>query len=141
MSDNPAPKKSAKPLNEMEGFDALIAKRSEAIGGDGKTFIVPGFGRDWHLVAPELASAEWNDDFFALSEDFQDGLMTLADYRDSLSELLLGDQSDDFQDACDKEGVAPETLLNWAVSEHRKKTSENPTSRSSRASRRRAKRR
>lgn len=138
-------KNDTTPMRDLEGFDALIAKRREAVGGSGKTFTMPGFGRDWELMAPELASAAWNDRFTELQQDVRDDAISTSDFRTEFCELILGDQAADFMDACDAamdgEGIDPIDLLTWAMSEHREKVQENPTRSSSRNNRPRAKRR
>lgn len=136
-----------KDITQLDGFDALIEKRKEAVGGKGNTFNIPGLGREggWDIIAPDLASPEWIDDFDALQHDVADGQITTAQHREEFCDLLLGDQADAFIKACesanDGHGISPVSLLNWALSEYGKAREENPTQRPSRATRRRAKRR
>lgn len=129
-------------LRELKGFDAMIAKRAEATGTeDGRKFTVPGFGRDWHIVSPELADEEWSNRFSEVQLDLREGHITLADFREEYLDLLLDDEADDFSDAADEAGIDPLQLLNWALEEYAAERRKNPTSRSSRRSRRHSKRR
>lgn len=132
-------------ITQLEGFDAFIEKRKEAVGGEGNTFKIPGFGREWDIIAPDLAGPDWIDSFDALSQDIADGLITTAQHREEFCELLLGDQAEDFLAACatanDGKGINAVGLLNWALSKYREQREENPTQGRSRAIRRRAKRR
>lgn len=132
--------KTNKNLQELKGFDALIAKRAESVGGDGTTFPVPGFGKTWHLVAPDLADTEWTDAFHDLQGDFTDRVISVQDYRAELVDLFLGDQAEDFTAECEKVGQDPMKLVNWAVDEYSQERQENPTRSRSRNTRRRAKR-
>ena len=131
MSDN---------LRDLQGFDAMIAKRKERLGGDGTTFVVPGFGQDWHIAAPELQSAEWNDDVVEMRNDVANGYMSQSDFRDEFVKMLLGEQSDDFMDAADEAGIDPLDLLNWAIEQHTEQVRANPTRVGSRNIRRQQKR-
>ena len=132
---------TSKNLRDLDSFDELIAQRADAIGADGKTVPIEGFGKTWQLNAPGLQSAEWNDRFQELSSDFADGVVSTADFRTELADLLLGDQADEFCAAADKVGFDPLTLLNWAVDKIAASMSENPTRKNSRATQKRAKRR
>lgn len=141
-NSTPVYKQFAADLRSLKGFDAMIAKRAEATGTeDGRRFEVPGFGRTWHLISPELASDEWNDKFAELQSDLQGGYISLADFREDYVDLMLGDEADDFLDAADEADIDPVSLLNWALEEYSEERKKNPTSRSSRSTRRRSKRR
>lgn len=109
-------------LNEMDSFESLIAQRAEATGASGGTFTVPGFGREWHIVAPELASTEWNDAWEALQEDSRTDAISFADFRREFVEIFLGDEADDFVEACesaqDGAGIDPMQLIRWALEEY-----------------------
>lgn len=131
----------AKNLRDLASFDDLIAQRRDAIGADGRTVPFEGFGTTWQLAAPNLQSSEWNDRFQDLIEDASDGVISTADYRREMADLLLGDKADDFITAAEKEGVDPLMLLNWAVQKMADDSRENPTRPSSRNTRPRAKRR
>ena len=131
----------AKNLRDLASFDDLIAQRRDAIGADGRTVPFEGFGTTWQLAAPNLQSSEWNDRFQNLIEDASDGVISTADYRREMADLLLGDKADDFITAAEKEGVDPLMLLNWAVQKMADDSQENPTRPSSRNTRPRAKRR
>lgn len=131
----------AKNLRDLASFDDLIAQRRDAIGADGRTVPFEGFGTTWQLAAPNLQSSEWNDRFQDLIEDASDGVISTADYRREMADLLLGDKADDFITAAEKEGVDPLMLLNWAVQKMADDSQENPTRPSSRNTRPRAKRR
>lgn len=131
----------AKNLRDLASFDDLIAQRRDAIGADGRTVPFEGFGTTWQLAAPNLQSSEWNDRFQDLIEDASDGVISTADYRREMADLLLGDKAGDFIAAAEKEGVDPLMLLNWAVQKMADDSLENPTRPSSRNTRPRAKRR
>lgn len=128
-----------------EGFDAMIAQRAEAVGGDGTTFPITGFGRTWYLKSPSLASAEWKDNFSELSADLTEGHISSAVFRDEMLDMVLGDQAEDFADACDQvldgQGIDPIDLINEAMREHQEKLAKNPSRGNSRNIRGRAKRR
>lgn len=132
---------NSKNLQDLKGFDALIAKRAEVAGGDGTTFPVPGFGKTWHLVAPDLADTDWTDDFYELQADFSDGAISVQDYRTELVELFLGDQAEAFTAECEKVEQDPMKLVNLVVAEYSQERQENPTRSRSRNTRKRAKRR
>lgn len=131
----------AKNLRDLASFDDLIAQRRDAIGADGRTVPFEGFGTTWQLAAPNLQSSEWNDRFQDLIEDASDGVISTADYRREMADLLLGGKADDFIAAAEKEGVDPLMLLNWAIEKMADDSLENPTRPSSRNTRPRAKRR
>ena len=132
---------SKKNLRDLASFDELIAQRREAVGGDGKTVPIEGFGKTWHVASPGLQDAAWNDRFMDLAEDAADGVISTADYRTELADLLLGDQADAFIAAADKEGLDPLFMLNWAVEKIAGDAVANPSRPSLRTSRPRAKRR
>lgn len=132
---------SSENIRDLKGFDAMIAKRKERLGGDGKTFTVPGFGQEWHIAAPELQTAEWNDKMVDLRNDVSQEYLSQTQFREEFVEMLLGDQSEDFMDAADEAGIDPLDLLNWAVEEHAEQVRENPTRGGSRSTRRQQKRR
>lgn len=132
---------TSKNLHELASFDDLIAKRREAVGGSGSTFPVPGFGKTWHVAAPDLQSAEWSDRHAELLQDAQDGYISTAEFREKMLELYLADQADDFAAACDKEGMDPFMLVQDAVAAYGAFREENPIRPSSRNGRPRAKRR
>lgn len=101
-------------------FDEMIAQRSEAVGiEDGSKFAQEGFGRTWYIQAPDLADAEWVDELSALHDDFSDGEITSAEFRADFTELMLGDQAEEFRTACDERGVNPVNLINWALQNYR----------------------
>ncbi|APT92693.1 hypothetical protein CPHO_07065 [Corynebacterium phocae] len=130
-----------KKIRDLGSFEDLIAQRRDALGADGKTVTFPGFGKDWEVAAPGLQSAEWNDDFSALNQDYKDELLSFADFRAEFCSMILGEQAEDFSAACDKAGVDPVTLLNWALESIQKDVAENPTRRTSATTRQRARRR
>ena len=132
---------NTKKLRDLGSFDDLIAQRSEAIGADGGTVTIPGFGKDWTLAAPGLQSAEWNDRLNALEEDMDADLIAFPDFRREFCELMLGDQADDFTAAADKAGVDPVVLLQWALQKISEDQSKNPTRRNLPSTRARAKQR
>lgn len=140
MTTKNTPKKDT-PLHELKGFDAIIAKRAEALNNDGKTFTFPGFGRDWHLTAPELAGADWNDRFADLLDDVRSNSISNQDYREELLDLILSEEADEFAVKCDEVGVDPATLINAALQQYAEERQENPTPRGSRTTPRRVKRR
>lgn len=101
-------------------FDDMIAQRAEAVGiEDGSKFAQEGFGRTWYIQAPDLADTAWVDEMSALNEDFAEGEITPAEFRTEFTDLMLGDQAEDFRVACDERGVNPINLLNWAMQNYR----------------------
>lgn len=135
-----------KSLRDFESFDDMVSKRAEVLGGDGTTFPITGFGKEWHLAAPDMQSADWNDTFTALHMDLQDGLIGSAGYRDELLDLILGEeQADEFRKACDKanggKGVDPAPLINRALEAYNEDRRENPTRPKSQNGRQRPRRR
>lgn len=131
----------AKDIRNLGSFDDMIAQRAEAIGADGRTVTIDGFGKKWNISAPNLQSAEWNDQFTELTSDFADGYASSADLREGLGELLLADQKEAFFAEADKAGVDPLLLMNWAVTKMAEDVEANPTRRNSRSTPKRAKRR
>lgn len=131
----------AKKLRDLGSFDELIAQRRDAVGADGRTVPIEGFGKTWQIAAPNLQSAEWNDRFQDLVDDVADNVISTTDYRAELADLMLGDQASDFIAAAEKEGVDPLTLLNWALVKVSEDETANPTRPNSRSTRPRAKRR
>lgn len=132
---------ASKNIRDLGSFDELIAQRAEAIGADGKTVPVEGFGKTWHINAPNLQPAAWNDQFNELTADFSDGLVSTAGFREELGELLLADQKDEFFAAADKAGTDPLMLLNWVIQKMADDVAANPIRPSSRSTRKPAKRR
>ncbi|MCT1450647.1 hypothetical protein [Corynebacterium sp. p3-SID1194] len=132
---------NTKKLRDLGSFDDLIAQRSEAIGADGGTVTIPGFGKDWQVAAPGLQSAEWNDRLNTLQEDVEDELITFSQFRTEFCELMLGDQAEDFTAAADKAGVDPVVLLRWALEKIGEEQAKNPSRRNSPNTRARAKQR
>lgn len=132
-----APKK----IRDLGSFDDLIAQRREAVGGEGKTFPMAGFGKEWHIAAPSLQSAEWNDQLSELRNDMAEGLITQTVFRAELLDLCLGEQAEEFAAECDKIGIDPATLVTEAMQIFNEDQEENPTRRNSRSTRRRQKRR
>lgn len=128
-------------LRDLSSFDELIAQRRDAVGSDGKTVPIEGFGTTWQVASPTLQDADWNDRFLDLVDDAAEGLVSTADYRTELADLLLGEQAADFCAAAEKAGVDPLMLLNWALEKIAGDAVENPTQKSSRSTRARAKRR
>lgn len=133
-------------LRDFESFDDMVSKRAEVLGGDGTTFTITGFGKEWHLAAPDMQSADWNDKFTALHMDLQDGVIGSAGYRDELLDLILGEeQADEFRKACDKanggKGVDPAPLINRALEAYNEDRRENPTRPKSQNGRQRQRRR
>ena len=128
-------------LRNLGSFDDFIAQRRDAVGADGSTVPIDGFGRVWHIAVPNLQPSDWNDEFQDLVEDATEGFISTSDYRNEISRLLLGDQADDFKTAADEAGVDPLTLLNWFMQEMAEETSVNPTRKNSSGGRKRAKRR
>ena len=131
----------AKNLRDLGSFDEIIAQRRDAVGADGRTVAIEGFGKPWQVAAPNLQSADWNDRFQDLVNDVADNIISTADYRVELADLMLGDQAGDFIAAAEKEGVDPLTLLNWALQKIADDAEANPTRPNSRNTRPRAKRR
>lgn len=132
---------TSKNLRDLASFDELIAQRADAIGADGRVVPIDGFGKTWHLNAPNLQSAEWNDRFNALTEDVRDDAISTADFREELGELMLSDQKEDFFKEADKAGIDPLMLLQFALDKMGEAMAENPTRPSSRSTQKRAKRR
>ena len=131
----------SKNLRDLGSFDELIAQRRDAVGTDGRTVPIEGFGHTWQVAVPTLQSSEWNDRFQDLVDDVAEGVVSTADYRQELADLLLGEQAEAFTTAAEKEGVDPIMLLNWALRKITDDAVENPTRPSSRNTRPRAKRR
>lgn len=132
---------NTKKLRDLGSFDDLIAQRSEAIGADGGTVTIPGFGKEWQVAAPGLQPAEWNDRLNTLQEDVEDELITFAQFRSEFCELMLGDQADEFTAAADKAGVDPVVLLRWALEKISEEQAKNPSRRNSPNTRARVKQR
>lgn len=131
----------SKNIRDLGSFDDLIAQRAEAIGADGRTVTIDGFGKKWNLAAPNLQPAEWNDQFTELTNDFSEGVVSTADFREELGDLLLADQKEAFFTEADKAGVDPLLLMNWAIQKMAEDVAANPTQRNSRSTPKRAKRR
>lgn len=131
----------AKNLRDLPSFDEFIAQRADAIGADGTTVQIDGFGKTWNLNAPSLQTADWNDRFQGITDDVRDGVISSHDFRHELGDLLLGDQKDEFFEAADKASIDPMVLLRWALENMAEALAENPFPQSSRSTRPRAKRR
>lgn len=135
-------KTDPKNLTEMGGFAELVEKRREEIGGDGKTFVISDFGKDWHIAIPELQTAEWNDDLQNLRLDVQEGYITQDDFREAYLDLFLGDQATDFENAVVEHlDMDPLSVLNLALNKQAVEAAKNPTQRGSRSIRRQQRRR
>ncbi|WP_066527155.1 hypothetical protein [Corynebacterium bouchesdurhonense] len=133
--------KPAKNLRDLPSFDDFIAQRADAVGADGGTVQIEGFGKTWNLNVPALQSADWNDRFQELTDDVREEVISPQDFRHEFGELLLGEQKDDFFEAADKAGIDPLVLLRWALENMAEAVAENPFPQSSRSTRPRAKRR
>ena len=131
-----------KSIRDLGSFEDIIDQRRESLGvKDGTTVDVPGFGKTWTIAVPGLQTSEWNDQWSELYADLGENLISMADYRQQLAEMTLGDQADDFLAACEKAGQDGAALLNGILEKIREDAAENPTRRNSRNSRGRAKRR
>lgn len=135
-----------KKLRDLGSFDDIIAKRAETLGGDGTTFPMQGFGTEWHLRAPDMQSAEWNDAFTDLHHDLSDDYITTADYREELLNMILGEeQAAKFVKECEKvnggNGIDPAMLINRALTAYQEDRDTNPSRAKSRTTRPRPKRR
>lgn len=98
-------------------MDALIAKRAEVLG-EGHKFDIELGGKKFWLVAPELASEEWNRTFEALQEDLREGIVSTDDFREEFLNLLLEDQVEEFRKATEKLTVDSMTVARMALEEH-----------------------
>ncbi|MDK6814508.1 hypothetical protein QP363_10960 [Corynebacterium sp. UMB6689] len=98
-------------------LDALLEKRREVVG-DSHSFPVEFAGTTFHFVAPELASAEWNDRHTALRDDIQDGVITSGDARAEMADLVLGDEAEAFIEKANEADVDPLSLIGWALQDH-----------------------
>lgn len=137
-----AKKTETKSLTEMGGFAELVEKRREEIGGDGKSFVVSDFGRDWHIAIPDLQTVEWNDDLADLRMDVQEGYISQDQFRDGYLDLFLGEQAADFTDAVVEQlDMDPLSVLTLALNKQAEKTAKNPTRPGSRSTRRQQRRR
>lgn len=133
---------SQKNIRDLGSFEDIVEQRREALGvKDGTTVKVPGFGREWEIAVPGLQDSTWNDAWSDLHIDMNDGLVAMADFRREVTEMILGDQAEDFIAECDKIGQDPSALLNDVLAKIREDSQENPTRRNSRNGRGRAKRR
>ncbi|MDO5501040.1 MAG: hypothetical protein Q4F67_15300 [Propionibacteriaceae bacterium] len=132
---------SNKNMRDLGSFEDIIAQRKEATGGDGTTFAFPGFGRDWNIAAPGLQDEEWNERWADLHTDLRDGLVTLAQYREELADLTLGEQADDFLAECRKAKLDAAQLIPAALDRFSEDAKANPTRQNSRSTRRRSKQR
>lgn len=137
-----AKKTEPKNITEMGGFAQLVEKRKEELGGDGKSFTITDFGRDWHIAIPDLQSAGWNDDLAALRVDVQEGYISQDAFRDEYLDMFLGDQADDFAEAVIEHlDMDPLSVLTMALNKQAKDAAKNPTQRGSRSIRRNRNRR
>lgn len=117
-------------------LDDLLAKRREVVGSD-RGFPVTFGGREFFLVAPELASAEWNDRWAAIQDDIADDVISSSSAREELASLILGDQADDFLTAAAENGIDPVIVISMALREHSEDVKKIRARRNSRPTRRR----
>lgn len=118
----------------------MLEKRREVLG-EGDKFDVTIEGKTFWLVAPEIASEEFNEKIDTLREDAKDELISTADMRVQMLDLFLGEQVEAFDKAAQTSGIDAFTFLQWALSEHADEVRKNPTRPSSRNTRKPAKRR
>lgn len=121
-------------------LDAMLAKRAETLG-EGNKFDVEFGGKTFWVVAPELASADWNDEFNALTNDIREDLIDQATAREEFCRLLLADQVDAFVEAATKANIDPFTVLQLAMEEHREQVGKTRPRHSSANTQTRSKRR
>lgn len=137
-----AKKNDPKNLSEMGGFAELVEKRREEIGGDGKSFVISDFGKDWHIAIPELQTAEWNDQLSELRTDVQEGYISQDQFRDEYLDLFLGEQAEEFVVAVlENLDMDPLNVLTLALTKQAEESAKNPTRPGSRNIRRQQKRR
>lgn len=137
-----AKKNDPKNLSEMGGFAELVEKRREEIGGDGKSFVISDFGKDWHIAIPELQTAEWNDQLSELRTDVQEGYISQDQFRDEYLDLFLGEQAEEFVVAVlENLDMDPLSVLTLALTKQAEVSVKNPTRPGSRNIRRQQKRR
>lgn len=116
-------------------IDAMLAKREEAIGSKDQ-FPFVALGETWWCIDPRLADDSLQDDVEDLRDDLDEGDITSPEFRSSLIDLYLGDeQGEKFREAGGQMKHINAALEVYAD------TQADPTRRSSRSTRRRAKRR
>lgn len=118
----------------------MIEKRREVLGEGDKFDVTLGDQQFW-IIAPELATAEFNDQFENMKQDAADGLLSSSDLRADALALFLGDSADAFATATETAGIDGFALLQWALEEHAAEVRRNPTRPTSRNTPKRAKRR
>ncbi|QRP98947.1 hypothetical protein I6J72_05455 [Corynebacterium sp. FDAARGOS 1242] len=121
-------------------LDALLAKRREVVG-DAHTFPVEFAGTTFHFIAPELASAEWNDRHTELREDAADGIIFGDTLRAEMTDLILGDEAEAFIEKANEAGVDPLSMIGWAMQDHAEHVGKTQSRQSSNRSQRRARQR
>lgn len=119
---------------------AMLEKRREVLGSKDK-FEVTINDKSFFMVAPEIASEEWNEQFDNLNDDIADGVIARDDFRAEFFEMLLGDQSEEFQEEVRAQNVDPFIFATWALKEHANEVGKTQSRMSSNRSQRRSKRR
>lgn len=118
-------------------IDDMIAKRREVLG-EGDRFKIEFAEKEFWLKAPELSSADWNDQFSDFRTRGERGEFTNEQARDILVDLFIKeDEEEELLDLCDENGVDVALVIQWAVDQHAKEVLENPTRKSLRSSRKR----
>ena len=129
---------------ERIDLDAMLAKREEVVGSrDSFPFVVNG--KEWWCKDPKLATDDWREDLAELGEapedwdEEQDGRWS-ADPTELTEHFLGKDQADEFYAAGGQSAQLNQALEIYQERENRRRGGD-PTRPSSRATRRRQKRR